>query len=48
MIDLHALLMNNFEHRVFRIGPTVVHGCAREITEFASGIDVLVDTECCT
>ena len=25
MIDLHALLMNNFEHRVFSIEPTAVH-----------------------
>ena len=25
MIDLHALLMNNLEHRVFSIEPTAVH-----------------------
>ena len=39
--------MNNFEHRVFSIGPTAVHRCARKSTEFASGIDVLSDTGCC-
>ena len=47
MIDLHALLMNNFEHKVFSIEPTAVHRCARKITEFASGIDVHSDTGCC-
>ena len=48
MIDLHALLMNNFEHSVFSIEPTAaVHRCVRKIIEFASGIDVLSDTGCC-
>ena len=47
MIDLHARLMNNFEHRVFSIEPTAVHRCVRKIIEFASGIDVLSDTGCC-
>ena len=47
MIDLHALLMNNFKHKVFSIESTAVHRCARKITEFASGIDVLSDTGCC-
>ena len=26
MIVFHALLMNSFEHRVFRAKPTAVHG----------------------
>ena len=43
MIDLHALLVNKFEYRVFSIEPSAVHRCARKITEFASGIDVLSD-----
>ena len=48
IIDLHALLMNNFRVRVFSIEPTAaVHRCARKITEFASGINVLSDTGCC-
>ena len=48
MIDLHALPMNNFEHSVFSIEPTAaVHRCARKITEFPSGIDLLSDTGCC-
>ena len=47
MIDFHALLINNFEHRVFSIEPTAVHRCARKIIEFASGIDVLSDAGCC-
>ena len=41
MIDLHALLMNNFEHRVFSIKPTAAHRYARKITEFASVIGVV-------
>ena len=45
MIDLRALFMNNFEHRVFRIEPTAVHRrCARRREP---GRDVLSDTECC-
>ena len=47
MIDLHALLMNNFEHSVFSIEPTAVHRCVGKIIEFVSGIDVLSDTGCC-
>ena len=47
IIDLHALHMNNIEHRVFSIGPTAVHRCVRKIVEFAWGIDVLSDTGCC-
>ena len=38
-IDLHALLMENFELRVLRIEPintAAVQRCARESTEFAS------------
>ena len=35
MIDLHALLVNDFEHS-FRIEATAVHRCARKITAFAS------------
>ena len=36
--DLHALLMNNLEHRVLRIEPinTAVQRCARKSAEFAS------------
>ena len=44
MIDLHALLMSNFEHRAFSIEPTAVHRCAGKIIEFVSGIDILSDT----
>ena len=47
MIDLHALIMNNFEHSVFSIEPTAVHKCVGKIIEFVSGIDVLSDTGCC-
>ena len=37
-IDLHALIMTNFEHRVLRIEPinTAVQRCASRSTEFAS------------
>ena len=42
MIDLHARLMNNFEHSDFSIEPTAVHRCVRKIIEFASRIDVLI------
>ena len=34
--DLHALLMNNFEHRVLRIESTAVQRRARKSTEFGS------------
>ena len=37
-IDLHAFIMNNFEHRVLRIEriDTAVQRCASRSTEFAS------------
>ena len=37
-IYVHVLIMNNFEHRVLRIGPinTAVQRCASRSTEFAS------------
>ena len=35
MIDLDALLVNDFEHS-FRIEATAVYRCARKITAFAS------------
>ena len=36
-IDLHVLIMNNFEHRILRIEPYAVQRCAsRRSTEFAS------------
>ena len=37
-IDLHAIVMNNFEHRVLRIesNNTAVQRCASRSTEFAS------------
>ena len=37
-MDLHALIMNNFEHMVLRIEPinTAVQRCTSRSTEFAS------------
>ena len=41
-VDDRPSRMNTFENRVVSIEPTAVHRCARKITEFASGIVVLM------
>ena len=43
MVDLHALIMNNFKHRVLLIEPnnTAAQKCASSSTEFASGSKIV-------